>query len=78
MHIGCAGRRFLYRAAVIDGNKENDEKVRENAREHVTDTARRAHKGLGWNNAWRMLRQLWYAKFCFGPSPVSPIPLQAH
>lgn len=47
VHIGCAGCRFLYRAAVIGGNKENDEKVRENAREHVTDTARRAHKGPG-------------------------------
>lgn len=37
----------------------------------------RAQK-TGWNNAWRVLRQLWYAKFCFGSSPASPYPPRAH
>jgi len=46
IHVGCTGR-FLYRAVVIDDNKESGEKVRENARKLVTDTARCAHKGSG-------------------------------
>lgn len=47
MHSGCASRRFPYGAAAFDSNKENDEKVRETREKHVTDTARRAHKGPG-------------------------------
>jgi len=76
--IGCVD--FLPSDRYRGDDKEKVKKREESGgggkcREYVTDTARRAAQRTGRNNVWRVLRQLWYAKFCFGPSCRSLHPL---
>lgn len=71
MQVGCVD--FLAGRPPSTATKKMMKKCERRARTRNRYGTVRAQKA-GWNNAWRVLRQLWYAKFCFGSSPVSPIP----